>query len=146
MSCNDVQELMPQHVSGDLPSAQRERVDAHLVRCLTCSLWFEEVKELNSVWNQPTHPLPGTSFVAGVMQGIGVQEEPLSVPVATSSVKRRKTWTRTTLYHYGIAASCAILLMHFGVFQGFSTNAQVANALVSAKLEGLMAYATQLFY
>lgn len=148
MSCNDVQELMPQYVSGDLSTVQSERMDAHLVTCLACSLWLEEVRELDAVWNQPTHPLPSTSFVAAVMQGIGVREEQSqSVPVMASvvrNVKRRKAWTKTTMYHYGIAASCAILLMHFGVFQGFSTHAEVANALFSAKLEGWMAYATQL--
>lgn len=146
MICVHVQEQIPAYITGDISAPERELISLHLSTCLACSLWLEEVGELASIWHHPTHPLPSPSFVSSVMQGIGVVEASQRVLPSTATLRRKKSWTKTTLVHYGIAASCAVLLLQFGVFQGFSMNAELVNGMFSAKVQGLMAYASQLFY
>lgn len=149
MVCNDVQDLIPLYVAGNMSEVEREVVSKHVSNCLVCSLWLEDVRDLEDIWNQPTHPLPNAMFVSSVLEGLGVSAEASTTAtrVATPSrprlKQRRETWAKTTLYHYGIAASCTVALVHFGFFEGFGSHVEILNALFSAKVEGFLAYASQ---
>ncbi len=130
MNCKDTQDLIAGYVADDIPQALATEVTKHIIDCLVCHYWYQEVLELYDVW-QDTRPVPGLNLATPVLRQIAdytrntVQhEEYVPTVLETSSsmhalphLKPQRNLRSTALVHYGVAASIAIALFQFGAFQ-----------------------------
>jgi anti-sigma factor RsiW len=78
MSCNDLQDLIQDHVDGTLPEGQRRLLDAHLVDCEGCRGELEQVRALvGSLADLPRDSEPSSDLWPGLRARIEAATAPL---------------------------------------------------------------------
>lgn len=141
MTCNETQLklLEPTDDGTQLPTEVRN----HLRDCLACQQFRTELLELNTAWLNASGP----SFeprVQDVMRYIALNETNFRTHTDPEdpriSRRHRKVSWRQTLYHYGIAASLALVLANVGFFTSLSTDLSTADARVVGYLQGAVQY------
>lgn len=116
-----------QYVKDELPPAERERCEEHLLQCDMCLAVYMECLERSEGL------LPGLSdereFAGQVMARLEEQAPTEIKPSLTgpdSSLRRkRRTWLHHPIFHYTVAAAVTLLLMSTGIFHQLT---QQANA------------------
>ncbi|UCG52755.1 MAG: zf-HC2 domain-containing protein [Candidatus Latescibacterota bacterium] len=74
MNCNDLENLLPVYLEGDLPGDAKVRVDEHLERCADCRKALDFYRELESslVERRVLRPSPGR-VAARVAERLGIR-------------------------------------------------------------------------
>ncbi|NOY78019.1 MAG: hypothetical protein GXO76_09150 [Calditrichaeota bacterium] len=57
-ACKKIQSIIPDYVSGDLPAAQKKRVDEHIRSCSACRTALEQEKKLAAVLGKSKAAVP----------------------------------------------------------------------------------------
>lgn len=151
MECIEVEEQIPAYAAGALPLDAVARIEAHVAHCASCQIWLDEAVELLDFWQSDQTDLGATpDLVASVMQAIAEAPAPFPVeqPPAQSlkqspATRRASRWVqgKSVLLHYGVAASLAFALFHFGLFTQIGPESAALHALIVGKLQGLIVYA-----
>ncbi|RTE09005.1 hypothetical protein [Paenibacillus whitsoniae] len=93
-----------QYVTDTLPASQRAAMEQHLYRCEACLLLYMACIE-------QTEELP-------VLEPADPQAYLSDILARTTGTKR--SWYRSTLLHYGIAAAATLVLVASGFFHGLA--------------------------
>lgn len=118
MKCEEAQELMINYVSEQtLPP----KLDKHIQSCIHCKSWFLEIQEMTEIWEQ-AEPEPGLDLNTPVMNYLESHKPIYQV-------------FKHQVFHFSIAASIALFMFHFGVFEQSGWNILQTIDLVSHKMQ-----------
>ena len=163
MTCDQIEELIPALAAEALSGASVAESLAHIGQCADCQASLHEAMELYALWREPEGALEvDVDLVAPVMRRISPgQGDPRVARRPDAAARRTATWRRlaiaivparppsrpapdwrTSMYHFGLSAGLALLLLHFGVFEKIGPAATSLHALVVGRFQGWLAFAS----
>lgn len=108
-----------QYVSDTLPVNQRAAMELHLYRCEVCLQLYmsclEQAEELPTL--SPADP---QAYISDIL---------------TRTTGTKRSWYRSTLLHYGIAAAATLVLVATGFFHGLAQELGSIGAASPASLQ-----------
>ncbi len=109
MNCRKAQEMLSAFHDGELPVADRARVEAHMRSCPDCTALLESMARLDSAAEVPDlGPEYWERFNRRVEERIGGEE---SRPHATMGSRPDRGWVRQQLRYLVPAAAAAVLIV-----------------------------------
>lgn len=154
MTCQQIEDRIPAFVAGALSAVETAETSTHLERCSSCQSWLKEAADLFAMWQETGDATDfHVDLATPVMRRITPRQHDLNtgrqpdvtpqrIDVLVRLPSRVATEWRSSLYHYGLAATMALILFHFGVFEQIGPAATTLHALVVGKLQGWFAYAS----
>lgn len=125
MKCEEIEKLLPDYLSGDISTAQRQLVEEHLLHCAHCQNTFDTYKEakqhLSSLKDSPVPP----DFAKAAM-----------TKVKAASKSRSRQWLRPALG----ATAAIIILAVLLITQPWGPNPQSVMARAYAATTELQSY------
>lgn len=157
MTCDETQRMLLEQTTDETPLPTEVR--NHLQECLVCQQVRVELSELNAAWLDASDPSDPSSLSSGprvqnIMHYLDLHEMNFRAPqmshrtqtetrvpnVSPVSQRHRKAAWKQTLYHYGIAASLALVLANVGFFTSLSADLSMVDAQVSGYVQGAVQY------
>ncbi|RED54516.1 zf-HC2 domain-containing protein [Cohnella lupini] len=126
MKCNAVQANILSYIANSLHSIRMKDIELHLEECEECREWYQDVLELERIWNDPTLP---------------ALEEDLTVAVMATLSDRPNPYRRNNRFNpllkMALASSCALILFICNGAEWFDTavsnignyNEHIANSI-----------------
>ena len=101
---------LSEYIDGELPAAEAEALEAHLMECAECGRTLHELRAVVTRAGQVIDREPGHDLWQGIAARIAVAEAEPETVLATSPGKRRFSFSGMQL----AAASVALMLMSAG--------------------------------
>lgn len=145
MTCDEIQDLLPAFVTGDLQAESSVRIQQHLETCDDCALWYGELIEMLRTWQHPV-PEEAPNVTWAVLHRL--ESGPIRLdapspgpgPTHTDHGRFRRQARKSVFFHYGLAASLTVALFNFGAFARWGNEWAHANTLISLYVSGIVHY------
>lgn len=136
MKCEESQEQLIDYAI-DLDSISSIPLQ-HMKTCTHCKAWISQLEELTYVWEH-SESVPGLDLVTPVMQKLEAVDEHIN----SFHPKMNQPLT-FQIFHFSLAASIALMLFHFGIFEQSGTGFLQTMELFSHKMQNFAHYITNL--
>ncbi|CAM4507604.1 putative anti-sigma-YlaC factor YlaD [Paenibacillus endophyticus] len=102
MKCDSVQMNITSYQENSLHPIRMKEIETHLEECVACREWYQEVLELETIWNNPALP---------------ALEEDLTVAIMTAISSRPLPYRRNNRFNpllkTALASGCALILFMY---------------------------------
>lgn len=99
MKCDSVQMNVTSYNANSLHPIRMKEIETHLEECETCREWYQDVLELDQIWDDPALPALEEDLTVAVMAAISHRPNPYRRPNRFNP-----------LLKMALASSCALIL------------------------------------
>ncbi|MCI1189443.1 HEAT repeat domain-containing protein [Hymenobacter sp. DH14] len=126
-TCSELESLLPAYAESSLPTAEAERVVAHLPGCPACQQQLRELRALSADFDAALPEVPGTALRHNFMAMLEQQKQQLkpeaafggpAAPVAEQPAAKVISMWPTALASNWVRIAASIVLVAAGVFLG----------------------------